>query len=1143
MHVVSEHVENAGVHSGDATLVLPPQDLDAITVRKVEAATREVAHALNVTGPMNIQFIAKNNEIKVIECNLRASRSFPFVSKTIGIDLAKVAAKVMLGLPVRPYPVDVSSVRHVGVKVAIFSFTRLLGADPILGVEMASTGEVACFGSTREEAYLKGLIATDKPPPPPRGALVGVSIGSYKEKLEFLASAVRLVKLGAKLLATPGTADFFTEHGLPCKTVLWPSEGEFSPSEDGNVVDLLRRHQLDYFINIPSANQYRRLRSFESPGYQSRRASVEFAVPLLTNIKCAKLLVRCLDLLANHGGRVEAMPLGAYDARYSARVITLPGLVLLDSPLASVASDTPDADVAVQAWTKTTSAALAGGATMVCVSSAGRVGGRASATGAAAGVASSKVTVDDIDAFELANRAAAATAVCDWGVWADATAGNAAVVKPLARLAVGLRVEPRPEQWEAAAATAGWLGHIETWPRSAPLRIASTGRALAALLFGAVVSGRDVHVHGLRLRGDVQMVAAAKAKRLPVTCDVNVVDLCAGAGDGAAAGLSSASLGGVLAADDREALWESLDLIDAVTGPPELLLPLLLARVHAGRLTMEWVRSRLVDGPRRILGLPPTSSPGSDGSDVDGGVSGVGRAATNGGGGGGGHDTFVEIDYDEVWKAPAASGAAAGADCRGRVRRVVVRGRIAYLDGKVFAEAGSGASFRSLPPDRRAGGGGGQGPTSWTEAARKPAAAPIANLEHLEDDVDDYGSDRVGAAATGVSAEKASRFAGGGDGGGGVAVAVRPSSTGVEGGRGALRAVLSKATAADREAAMDAVVNVSGLPQSRGAAAAAGPRAGGVLPGYGRGWWAGRHILSVTQFTRVELHALFDVATEMKQMVARAGHYELLRGKVLALLFLEPSTRTACSFQAAMLRLGGTCLSVADAGKRSSVAKGESVEDTVRTLESYADAAIVRSPVVGAAATAAAAARKPVINAGDGVGEHPTQALLDVFTIREELGTVNGLTITFVGDLRHGRTVHSLARLLSLYSVKLRYVSPPSLRMPGEVLAAVADGGTEQSEHGSLDEVLRETDVLYVTRVQRERFESAAAYDAVAGGFVITPKALARAKETMIVMHPLPRLGEIHPDVDSDPRAVYFRQMEYGMYVRMALLAKVLGKA
>jgi len=1143
MHVVSEHVENAGVHSGDATLVLPPQDLDAITVRKVEAATREVALALNVTGPMNIQFIAKNNSIKVIECNLRASRSFPFVSKTIGMDLAKMAAKVMLGLPVRPYPVDVSAVRHVGVKVAIFSFTRLLGADPILGVEMASTGEVACFGATREEAYLKGLISTDKPPPNPKDAAIGVSIGSYKEKLEFLASAVRLVELGARLYATPGTADFFTEHGLPCKTVLWPSEGEFSPSEEDNVVDLLRRHQLDYFINVPSANQYRRLRSFESPGYLSRRASVEFSVPLLTNIKCAKLLVRCLDLLAANEGRVAAMPLGAYDARYSARVITLPGLVVLDAPLVDVASPT--------AWEGVSAAALAGGATTVCVSSAAPQGRRtdgqpssaSSSAAVAAAAAPAKATVGTVEAFTAASRAASAAAVADWGVWADATAGNAAVVKPLARGAVGLRIEPRADEWEAPAATAGWLGHVDTWPRSAPLRIASSGRALAALLFGAVVSGRDVHVARLRRREDVGMVAAAKAKRLAVTCDVNVLDLYAGAGDRASAASSTSAAGGALSSDDRDALWESLDLIDAVTGPPELLLPLLLASVHDGRLTMAWVRSRLVDGPRRILGMAPVPSPGSEAGDADEAAGGVG-ATSGDGGGAADSDTFVEVDYDEVWAAPAASGAAAGAPCRGRVRRVVVRGRIAYLDGKVFAAAGSGADLRSLVPDRR----GGSATAAAAAAAASPlsraslavpprrVSAPISNLELDEADADDYATPgRAGAEAAKASA------VGGGDADGRVAAAARPSATAVVGGRP--RGVGGKAAA--RNGAMDAVVNVSGLPSAaaRGGAAPSTARITGVLPGYGRGWWAGRHILSVAQFTRAELHALFDVATEMKQMVSRAGHYELLRGKVLALLFLEPSTRTACSFQAAMLRLGGTCLTVADAGKRSSVAKGESVEDTVRTLESYADAAIVRSPVVGAAAAAAAAARKPVINAGDGIGEHPTQALLDVFTMREELGTVNGLTVTFVGDLRHGRTVHSLARLLSLYAVRLRYVSPASLRMPGEVLEAVAARGVEQSEHGSLDDVLRETDVLYVTRVQRERFDTVAEYDAVCNEFIITPKTLARAKETAIVMHPLPRLGEIHPDVDTDPRAVYFRQMEYGMYVRMALLAKVLGKA
>nr|CAD7402534.1 unnamed protein product [Timema cristinae] len=186
--------------------------------------------------------------------------------------------------------------------------------------------------------------------------------------------------------------------------------------------------------------------------------------------------------------------------------------------------------------------------------------------------------------------------------------------------------------------------------------------------------------------------------------------------------------------------------------------------------------------------------------------------------------------------------------------------------------------------------------------------------------------------------------------------------------------------------------------------------------------------------------------------------------------------------------------------------------------------------------------RKPLINAGDGVGEHPTQALLDVFTIREEIGTVNGLTITMVGDLKHGRTVHSLARLLTLYNVQLRYVSPPELGIPMDVIQFVASKGIPQERFQSLEAALPETDVLYVTRIQRERFNSQEEYDKVCGLFIVTPQLMTRAKRKMVVMHPLPRVFEISPELDSDPRAAYFRQAECGMYVRMALLAMVLGK-
>jgi aspartate carbamoyltransferase len=205
---------------------------------------------------------------------------------------------------------------------------------------------------------------------------------------------------------------------------------------------------------------------------------------------------------------------------------------------------------------------------------------------------------------------------------------------------------------------------------------------------------------------------------------------------------------------------------------------------------------------------------------------------------------------------------------------------------------------------------------------------------------------------------------------------------------------------------------------------------------------------------------------------------------------------------------------------------------------------VIRNPEVGSAAEAAAHAGIPVLNAGDGVGEHPTQALLDTFTIRQELGRLDDLTVTLLGDLKNGRTVHSLARLLTRFDgIELNYVAPESLRMPQDVVDEVAAAGVGQAMYEELDQVLPVTDVLYVTRIQRERFADSADYEKVKDVFVITPETLEHAKEQMIVMHPLPRVNEITVEVDDDPRAAYFRQMEYGMYVRMALLALVLGKA
>ena len=304
----------------------------------------------------------------------------------------------------------------------------------------------------------------------------------------------------------------------------------------------------------------------------------------------------------------------------------------------------------------------------------------------------------------------------------------------------------------------------------------------------------------------------------------------------------------------------------------------------------------------------------------------------------------------------------------------------------------------------------------------------------------------------------------------------------------------------------------------------------------------GRDIISVKQFKRQDLDYIFGVAHEMRGMVERIGTFDLLKGKILANLFYEPSTRTSSSFTSAMERLGGSVIPINEV-RYSSVSKGESLPDTVRTLECYADVIVLRHPDIGASELAARYARKPVINAGDGPGEHPTQALLDLFTIVEELGVVDGITVTMLGDLKFGRTVHSLSRLLSLYDVKLNYISPDILRMPEDIISELDDKGIPQKEFSSLEPVISETDVLYVTRVQKERFDDLNDYEEVKDMFIITPKTLENAKDKMIIMHPLPRVNEISMELDDDPRAAYFRQMEYGLYVRMALLAMVLGKS
>ena len=299
----------------------------------------------------------------------------------------------------------------------------------------------------------------------------------------------------------------------------------------------------------------------------------------------------------------------------------------------------------------------------------------------------------------------------------------------------------------------------------------------------------------------------------------------------------------------------------------------------------------------------------------------------------------------------------------------------------------------------------------------------------------------------------------------------------------------------------------------------------------------GRDIVSIRDFSREEIDYVLDT-TDVVEPMASTGSRDL-DSKIMATLFFEPSTRTRLSFESAMYRLGGKCIGFAEP-KIASVEKGENLADTIRVVENYADVLVIRHPLEGAARLAAEFSGVPVINAGTGAEEHPTQAMLDLYTIRKELGRLNGLSIALVGDLRYGRTVHSLAYALSLYDIRLRLVSPSLLRMKKEVLEEVSQRVTVQ-ESEDLLEIIPDVDVIYVTRIQKERFGSLEDYEKVRGFYRLVANDLSQAKKQMIVMHPLPRIDEIAYDVDATPHAKYFKQVWYGLLVRMSLIGLVLG--
>uniref|UniRef100_T1PDM8 Carbamoyl-phosphate synthase n=1 Tax=Musca domestica TaxID=7370 RepID=T1PDM8_MUSDO len=1066
---VSEHVENAGVHSGDATLVTPPQDLNAETLENIKRITRDVAGLLDVTGPFNMQIIAKNNELKVIECNVRVSRSFPFVSKTLNHDFVATATRAIVGLPVEPVEV-LHGVGKVGVKVPQFSFSRLAGADVQLGVEMSSTGEVACFGDNRYEAYLKGMMSTGFQIP--KKAIL-LSIGSFKHKMELLPSIRDLAKMGYKLYASMGTGDFYVEHGVNVECVQWTFDKNVTDDLNGELMHLaefLSQKQFDMIINLPMrGGGARRVSSFMTHGYRTRRLAVDYSIPLVTDVKCTKLLVESMRVT----GRKPAMKTHT-DCMTSRRMVTLPGFIDVHTHLREPgASHKED-------FASGTAAALAGGVTMVCA------------------MPNTNPSVVDRNTFTLFQELAKAGARCDYALFVGASDSNWQHVNELAAQAAGLKMYLN-DTFSTLKMTdmTIWEKHMQNWPKRAPIVCHAEKQTMAAVILMAHLMDRAVHICHLARKEEIMIVRAAKEKGMRVTCEVCPHHLFLSTNDIGNIGAGRAEVRPVLcSAEDQKALWDNLEYIDVFAtdhaphtweeknseNPPpgfpglETILPLLLQAVDEGRLTLDDIKNKFYRNPKRIFSLPEQPN------------------------------TYVEVDLDEEWiiskdfmHSKAKWTPFQDKKVKGKVHRVVLRGEVAFIDGEVLVQPGFGQNVRS----------------QYNLKPMDPLEIRTSydNLEAIK--VLDRSAEFVTDSQTNEAFTKL--------------LSETPSKVHFSGDPNFLRPI-SPLPRVRCDSASNATLKEL-IQRTSSASAPISPVAPTLL---------GRHVLSVDMFSKEQLNDIFNLAQILKSRVVKDRPVDdLLKGKIMASVFYEVSTRTSCSFAAAMQRLGGRVIYMDQTS--SSVKKGETLEDSIAVMAGYSDVLVLRHPEPGAVARAAQHSRKPLINAGDGVGEHPTQALLDIFTIREEIGTVNGLTITMVGDLKHGRTVHSLARLLTLYNVTIQYVSPDNLGMPDHIIRYLNSKGISQKTMQSLEEALPTTDVLYMTRIQKERFASEEEYENCCGKFIVTPKLMTRASRRTIVMHPLPRVFEISKDFDSDPRAAYFRQAEYGMYIRMALLAMVCG--
>ncbi len=997
---ISEHVENAGVHSGDATLIYPAQDLTEKTTTAVKDIAVSIAKMLEIHGPFNIQFIAKDECIKVIECNLRVSRSFPFVSKTMGVNFVGCATSIMVGdtLLLHQYQQQEVPNNRIGVKVAQFSFNRLTGAEILLGVEMQSTGEVACFSRDHRIGYLKALVASGfLKKLPVAGDAVLLSIGGHLFKKEFRQSVSVLRELGFQVYATRNTSSYYgiTEMRL------------HSLTRADNIMTWIAERKFALIINVTERNKMRCVEDAPSSGYQLRQSATIHGVPIVTDIKAAKLLINGLRLLQLDPSQTLTTINTDIDCFTDEKTVRIPGLIDIHVHVREP-GHTHKED-----WKSCTKAALAGGITMICA------------------MPNTKPELLTIADFDFVESLASTKARCDYALFAGASPSNGlTIADELSEKVAGLKMYLNVTTGDLLLPnTLDWMTHIKNWTHPHhPICVHAEGQTLAAVLHIAGLYKRRIHVCHVARKEEIMLIRVSKENGMQITCEVAPHHLFMIAPPSPVSSSLLSVRPCLQTQEDQDALWQNMDIIDCFAtdhaphtgeektttgchGFPglETALSLLLTAVHEKRLTLDDIVLRYHTNPRRIFDLPEQPN------------------------------TYVELDMNRRYQIPKETQFCrskwtpfSGYECVGAVKRVVLRGETVYISetgtrGKVFAKAGKAINVRLLANETR----------------------PLFKQQQQQQMIVEKFVPRL------------------------------------------------------------------------------------ILPTK----FQQRDLISADQFTKENLRMIFERANEIRK-APREWETHLV-GKMLGLFFYEPSTRTRVSFETAMKKLGGQVIHVT--ADQSSVKKGETLEDSILSIRSCGqlDAIVLRHPQKGAAQRATIVSDIPIINAGDGDGEHPTQTLIDLYTIRRELGSVGAICVVFCGDLRYGRTVHSLAKALALRSdVRLHFVSPHELRLPEEIIEYIRARNVSYNSHTELsDEVLGVADVLYVTRIQRER-HSDKQFDV--DPYCITPAILAKTKPELRVLHPFPRGTEISTDIDNDPRAAYMRQMENGPFIRMALLTILL---